>query len=122
MCDHNNFSQTSHRPTTAPNAPLTRPSLSEQCRSGNTQDGGTGLPIANLMADSESGSPDSYSSFLVTIRPSRLVSEIFGCDRPTGRQTTRIITIDGQHIVAGQLIIHSSPEKRGLTVALANLN
>jgi len=27
----------------------------------------------NLMADSESGSPDSYSSFLVTIRLSRLV-------------------------------------------------
>jgi len=32
-------------------------------------------------ADSESGSPYSYSSFLVTIRLSRRVSEIFACDR-----------------------------------------
>jgi len=38
------------------------------------------------MADSESGSPVSYSSFLVTIRLSRLVSEIFACDRETERQ------------------------------------
>jgi len=39
------------------------------------------------MADSELGSSDYYSSFLVTIRLSRLVSEIFACDRQT----------DGQH-------------------------
>jgi len=51
-----------------------------KCQPGNTQNGGTILPIANLITDSESGSPDSYSSFLVTIRLSRLVSEIFTCD------------------------------------------
>jgi len=45
------------------------------------QNGETVLLIANLMADSESGSPDSYSSFPVTIRLCRLVSEIFACDR-----------------------------------------
>jgi len=45
-----------------------------------TQNGGTVFPIANLMADSDSGSPVSYSSFLVTIRLSRLVSEIIACD------------------------------------------
>jgi len=44
-------------------------------RHGNTHYGGTVLPIANMMADSESESPDSYSSFLVTIRLSRLVLE-----------------------------------------------
>jgi len=49
------------------------------------------MPIANLMADSESGSPDSYSSFLVTIRLSRLASDIFACDRLKDRQTTRAL-------------------------------
>jgi len=56
------------------------------------------------MADSESGSPDSYSSFLVTIRLSRLVSEIFACDRQTDGRTTWTLTIAGPHIAAGQLI------------------
>jgi len=74
-------------------------------RPGNTQDGGTILPIAKLMADSESGSPDSYSSFLVTICLSRLVLEIFACDRQTDGRTTRTITIAGSHIVVGQLIM-----------------
>jgi len=55
---------------TMPNAPFL--SLWVTCRPGNAQNGGTVLPIANLMADSESGSPDSYSSFLVTIGFSRL--------------------------------------------------
>jgi len=54
-----------------------------QCQLGNTQNGGTVLPIANLMADSESGSPSSYSRFIVTISLSRLVSEIFTRDRQT---------------------------------------
>jgi len=45
------------------------------------------LLIANPTADSESGSLVTYLSFLVTIRLSRLVSEIFACDRWT----------DGQH-------------------------
>jgi len=60
----------------------TGPFLSEwaKCQPGNIQNGGT---IANLMADSESGSPISYSSFLVIICLSRLVSEIFACDRQT---------------------------------------
>jgi len=46
------------------------PFLSEwvKCQAGNTKNGGTVLLIANLMADSESGSPDSYSRFLVNIR------------------------------------------------------
>jgi len=39
--------------------------------------------------DSESGSPVSYSSFLITTRLSRLVSEIFPCDKHTDRQTDR---------------------------------
>jgi len=61
----------------------TGPFLSEwaKCQPGNTQNGRTVLPIENLMADSESGSPVSYSSFLVTIGLSRLVLEIFECDR-----------------------------------------
>jgi len=57
-----------------------------------------------MMADAESGNVVSYSSFLVTISLSRLVSEIFACDRQTDRRTTRTITIAGLHIVAGQLI------------------
>jgi len=56
----------------------TGPFLSEwaKCQPGNTQNGGTVLQIANLVADSESGSPVSYSSFLVTVCLSCLVSEI----------------------------------------------
>jgi len=38
-----------------------------KCRPGNAQIGRTVLPIMNLAADSELGSLDSYSSFLVTI-------------------------------------------------------
>jgi len=45
--------------------------------SGNTQNGRTVL----LLTDSESGSPVSYSSFLVTTCLSRLVSKIFTHDR-----------------------------------------
>jgi len=51
------------------------------CQPGNTQNGGTVFLITNTMADSESGSPVSCSSFLVTIGLSHLVSEIFACDR-----------------------------------------
>jgi len=55
------------------------------------------------MANSESGSPSSYSRFIVTICLSSLVSEIFACetDRQTDGRTTRTITIAGSHIVAG---------------------
>jgi len=69
------------------------------------QNGGTILPIANLMADSASGSPSSYSHFIVTTDLPHLVSEIFACDRDrqTGGWTMRIITIAGPHIAAGQL-------------------
>jgi len=52
-----------------------------KCQPRNTQNGRTILPIVNLMADSESRSPVSYSSFLVTICLSCLVSEIFTSDR-----------------------------------------
>jgi len=88
---------------TSPTGPL----LSEwaKCQLGNTQDGRTVLPIANLMADSESGSPVSYSRFLVTICLSGLVSEIFACCSQTDGRTTRTITIGNLRIVAGQLKI-----------------
>jgi len=75
-----------------------------KCRSGNTQNGRTVHPTANLIADSESGSPSSHSRFIVTVHLSRLVSEIFTCDRQTDRRTTRTITIAGPRIVTGQLI------------------
>jgi len=63
----------------------TGPFLSEwmKCQPGNTQNGGTILPIVNLMEDSESESPVSYLSLLVTICLSGLVSVIFACDRQT---------------------------------------
>jgi len=48
--------------------------------SGNTENGGTVLLIVNLVADSESGSPVSYLSFLGIIRLSRSVLDIFACD------------------------------------------
>jgi len=72
----------------------TGPILSEwvKCQPGNAQNGGTILPIANLMADSELGSLVSYLSFLVTIDLSRLVSEIFICDRQTDGWTMQTIT------------------------------
>jgi len=81
----------------------TGPFLSERakCEPRNTQDDRTVLLIGNLMANSESESPVSYSSFPVTTCLSRTVSEIFVCDRQMDRPT---ITIAGTHIVAGQLI------------------
>jgi len=96
------------RLVTVPTDPFTRQTasfLSEwaKCQPGNTQNGGTVLPIENLMVDSESGSQDSYSSFLVTIRLSRLASEIFACDRHrwTDGRTTRNITIAGPTLWRG---------------------
>jgi len=67
-----NFSQMTHRLVTVPSVPLTRSSSLcllqwAKCRPGNAQIGGTLLPIVNLMADSEWGSPLSYSSFLLII-------------------------------------------------------
>jgi len=73
-------------------------------RPRNTQNGETVLSIANLVADSQSKSQSSYLRFIVIIRLSRLVSEIFACDSQTDRQTTWTITIAGPHTVAGQLI------------------
>jgi len=73
-------------PVMAPNVvPSLWYSLSEKATRKHSN-GRTIRPIANLMADSESGSLDSYSSSLVTIRLSRLVSEIFACDRQTDGQ------------------------------------
>jgi len=73
------------RLVTVPTKPFTTPTdpfLSEwmKYQPGNTKNVETVLPIANLRADSESRSADCYSSFLVTIGLSRLVSEIFACD------------------------------------------
>jgi len=47
-------SEITHRPVTAPNAPFTNQSSpflsrSAKCRPGNTQNGGTVLPMANLI-------------------------------------------------------------------------
>jgi len=67
---------------------------------GNTQNGGNVLLIANVMAESESGSPDSYPSFLVTTCLSRLVLEIFVCDRQTDNVDHYYSWF---HTVAGQL-------------------
>jgi len=83
---------------TVPTDPFTRPTvpfLSEwaKCQHGNTQNGGTVLPIANLMANSKSERTDSYSRFQVTIRLARLVSLRYS--RVTDRRT------DGQR---GQLL------------------
>jgi len=91
-----------------------------ECHPGNAQHGGTVLPIANLMADFESGSPVSYSSFLVTIGVglSGLVSEIFACDRRTDGQTMQTITIAGRHIVAGQLIIIRMQQLNSVTAQI----
>jgi len=52
------------------------------------------------------GKPGFLFRFLVTIHLSRLVLEIFACDRRTDRRTTRTITIAGPYIVAVQLINH----------------
>jgi len=72
---------------TSPTGPFLFEWVKSQPR--NTQNGKTTIPIVNLMADSESGSPGYHSSFLGTWRLSRLVSEIIARDR----QTTQTITI-----------------------------
>jgi len=56
------------------------------------------------MSYSESGSPDFYSSFLVTvtIRLSRLFSKIFACDKQMDGRTSD--NADHCYIVADQLI------------------
>jgi len=105
----------------------TGPLLSEwaKCQPGNTQKGRTVLPIANPMADSESGSPVSYSSFLVTTCLSRLVLEIFMCDksdRQTDGQRGPLLYIAGPHIVAGQLIITCAMSERRLNIPLRTLH
>jgi len=61
-----NFSQVTHRPVMMPITPFTRPSspfLSQVPTWKHQKNGGTIILIANLVADSELGSPDSYSSF-----------------------------------------------------------
>jgi len=71
----------------------TDPFLSEwvKCQPGNTQNGGTVLPIAKLMADYESRSPISYSGFLViVISLSHSVSKMLACDRQTDEQTDNV--------------------------------
>jgi len=62
----------------------------------NGQTVGAVLPVEHLVADSEPRTPVSYSSLIVNIALSRLVLEIFACDRH--RQTDR--PTDGQR---GQL-------------------
>jgi len=83
-----------------------------KCRPRNTQNGGTILPITNLTVDSESGSPSSYSHYIVTTGLSRLVLEIFACDSWTVRladKQARTITIASPHIVEGQLKTFNLP-------------
>jgi len=116
MMMHTMYTMKQCRPVTVPTDPFTRPTakfLSEcaKCQPGNTKNGATILPIANL-ADSEFGNPVSRSSFLVTICVSHLVSEIFACDGQTDRRTTRTITIASLHIVVGQLITQTPKTHR----------
>jgi len=61
-----------------------------------SQNAGTVLPVENLTVESESRSPVSYSSFIVTIGLSRLVSDIFACNTQTDGGTTQTITIAGR--------------------------
>jgi len=53
---------------------------------GTAQNVGTVLPVANLMVDSESRTLIFYSSLIVTIGLSRLVSEIFTCNTQTDKR------------------------------------
>jgi len=55
----------------------------------NAQNGETALPVANLMADSESGTPISYSRLIVATALTHLVSEVFTYDTQT----------DGHHVL-----------------------
>jgi len=57
--------------------------MTERYLPRHAQNGGTVLPVANLMADFESDTTISYSSLIVTITLSHLVLEIFACDRQT---------------------------------------
>jgi len=70
------------------------------------------------MADSESGSPVSYSNSLVTICLSLLVSEIFVYDR----WTTLTVTVDGPHIVVSQPISMGYTVEIAIAVAFVALN
>jgi len=72
-----------------------------KCQPGNTQNGGTVLPIVNLW-------------LILNREHPRLVSEIFACDRPTDGRTTRTITIAGPHIVADQQITVVAYSRRNL--------
>jgi len=99
------------RLVTVPTDPFTTftrpvgPFLSEwaKCQPGNTQNGRTVLPIVNLMADSESGSPISHSLFIITIGLSYLVSEIFTCDK---QMDNADYYIADPHIMSDQLIMY----------------
>jgi len=64
-------------------------------RIGNAPDDGTVLPVVNLMANSKSEITISYLPLIVTIAPSRFVSEIFECDTQMDGQTTHIATVTG---------------------------
>jgi len=84
---------------TAPTDPFTNLSCRKCPHSGIV------LQIANHTADFESGSPVSYSSFIVTV--ARLVSEIFDCNRLTDNADHyQPRPIAGHHIVAGQPTMH----------------
>jgi len=61
-----------------------------RCVVGNAQNGGTVLPFANLMADSEPETQISYSSSTVTVTLSHLVLYIFTCDTQTDGQTDNV--------------------------------
>jgi len=92
-----------HRPSKLHSGPVF--TIYFQSLASTAQDGGTVFPIANLIADFELESPVSYSSFLVIMRLSCLVSEIFACDRQANRQTDNADHYNSwPHIVVGQLI------------------
>jgi len=57
----------------------------------NAHNDGTVLPVANLMAHSESGTSISYTSFTVTTGLSCLISEIFACDTQADGGVTTVL-------------------------------
>jgi len=64
MCDHTKFQPNDTQTDDGSHCAIHGQSANPE----NAQRGGTILPITNLMTDSQSGNPDSHSSFLLTIR------------------------------------------------------
>jgi len=97
--DHIKFQRNDTQTTEVPTVPFTKPDA-HVCHNEWSADPETPKMVKSyLMADSESGSPVSYSSFLVTTCLFRLVSILFIRDRQMNKETDgrtmRTITIAG---------------------------